>query len=183
MKRLPGNAACPGSFRPAIGRALYTASIEVTGKKLSGLLLIKSMPDSSIRTVFSSQTGMSFFDFGFGPGDGFKVYHIIKQMDRKPVIQTLQKDFELILFKNMGSGKTYTLRDSSKDYHAFPQIKGVNYYITDTACHQLLGMQRASARKPVMEAFSAGQAGDAPDSISIRHLNFNFTILLKKLNS
>ncbi len=182
LRRLPADTACVENFRPAYRRTLYKTAIEVVGKKLSGLLLIKKMPDSSTRIVFSSETGFSFFDFGFGADTGFTVYHIIPQMDKHAVLTTLRKDFELILFKNTEAGKAYTLRGDGLDYHAYPQAKGVNYYITDTACRRMLRMQRASARKPVMEAVLTGSPAEAPDSISIRHLNFNFTILLRKLN-
>jgi len=45
-------------------------------------------------------------------------------------------------------------------------------------------MQRASDKKPVMEAFFIGNsAGESPDSISIQHLNFNFSIGLKKISA
>ena len=181
MRRLPATSSCVERFRPDYRRALYKTAIEVVGKKLSGLLLIKKMPDRSTRIVFSSETGFSFFDFGFGADTGFTVYHIIPQMNKRAVVTTLRKDFELILFKNMQAENAYTLRDDSLDYHGYPQAKGVNYYITDTGCRQLVRMQRASKRKPVMEAELSGMPAEAPDSISIRHLNFNFTILLRKL--
>ena len=79
----------------------------------------------------------------------FMVYQILPQMDKKSVIKTLRKDFELILFRNMDYSKYFTLKDSSLLYHAFPQTQGINYYITDTNCRQLVKMQRASNKKPV----------------------------------
>ena len=82
---------CLQKFKPVIERALYNTSVDVTGKHISGLLLIKTMPDSSIRIVFSNEMGFSFFDFGFFTGNGFKVYHIIPQMNKKAVIKTLRK--------------------------------------------------------------------------------------------
>ena len=68
--------------------------VDVIGKYLSGLLLLKTMPDSSIRMVFSNEMGFKFFDFEFTPGGGFKVNYIIKKMDRRPVIKTLRQDFD-----------------------------------------------------------------------------------------
>ena len=104
---------------------------------------------------------------------------LFRQMNKRAVIRTLRKDFELILFRNTHAGKPYTLLDSGFAYHAYPQSKGINYYITDSSCGRLLRMQRASARKPVMEAIFSRSPEGIPDSISIRHLNFNFTILLR----
>ena len=141
------------------------------------------MPDSSTRFVFSNEMGFTFFDFGFLPGNGFTVYHITPQMNKKALIKTLRKDFDLLLFRNMDSSRYYAFTDSNRVYHAFPQSKGINYYITDRQCRQLIKMQRASDKKPVMEAFIFQDlSGGSPDSISFRHLNFNFSITLKKIS-
>ncbi len=171
---------CLQKFKPAITRALYRTSVDVIGKHISGMLLIKTMPDSSTRVVFSNAMGFSFFDFGFSKGNEFKVYQIISQMDKKALIKTLRKDFELVLFRNMQEKNRFTLTDSAFIYYGFPQEKGVNYYITDKNCAGLVKMERSSKRKPVVEAVMTFNDESVPDSISIRHLNFNFSITLKK---
>ncbi|MBK6989158.1 MAG: hypothetical protein IPH33_13555 [Bacteroidetes bacterium] len=88
-------------FRPSYGSALYTASIDILNKHMSGLLLIKAMPDSSIRTIFTNETGLTFFDFEFDRSTGFKVHSILKKMDKKAIINTLRIDFELMLMNNL----------------------------------------------------------------------------------
>ncbi len=173
--------SCLLRFRPDIERALYRTSVDIVGKHISGLLLIKTMPDSSIRIAFSNEAGFSFFDFGFLPNNGFKIYQIVPDLNKKAVVKTLRKDFELILFRNREQTGRFTLRDSTSIYYGYPQSKGVNYYVTDTNCSMLLKMQRASKRKPVMEAALFPGTTEVPDSISIRHLNFNFAINLKKI--
>jgi hypothetical protein len=77
------------------------------------------MPDSSTRILFSSETGLSYFDFGFLPDNEFKVYQITPAMNEKALIRTVRKDFELILFRNMDSSKYYSLTDSGLIYHAY----------------------------------------------------------------
>ena len=181
MEKISSSGECPRQFKPVIGRALYKTAVDVTGKHISGLLLIKTLPDSSIRIAFTNEMGFSFFDFGFLNKNEFKVYHIIPQMDKKAVIKTLRKDFELVLFRNMPERNRITLKDSSLIYYGFPQAKGVNYYITDIPCSRLVKMQRASKSKPVAEAFMYLNSGSVPDSIFIRHLNFNFSIQLRKI--
>jgi hypothetical protein len=142
------------------------------------------MPDSSIRIVFTNEMGFSFFDFGFPRDSGFHVYGIVPQMNKKALVKTLRKDFELVMFRNMNNAGYFSLGDSNLIFHGFPQTGGVNYYITDTGCGHLIKMQRSSSKKPVVEAFmTMGSEGKIPDSIMIRHLNFNFTISLKKINA
>jgi hypothetical protein len=184
MQKVLPDEYCVQKFKPDFNHVVYKTSVDVAGKHLSGLLLIKLMPDSSTRIAFSNEMGLSLFDFGFLRDNGFKVYQVIPKMNKKAIIKTLRKDFELVMFRNMDSSKYYGLADSNLVYHAFPQPKGVNYYITDAHCRQLVKMQRASNKKPVMEAFIYGiTSGNSPDSISIRHLNFNFSISLKKISA
>src|SRR5882762_1062440 len=98
-KNLQHTTGDPGNvqrFKPVITTALYKIDVNVVGKYLSGLLLLKTMPDSSIRIVFSNEMGFKFFDFEFASGGRFKVNYIIKQMNRRPVITTLRQDFSLV---------------------------------------------------------------------------------------
>jgi len=182
MQKIQTRENCVLKFKPEFNRVMYKTSADVRKTHISGLLLIKRMPDSSIRIVFTNEMGFPFFDFGFGVDSGFIVYQITPDMNKKYLITTLRKDFELILFKNMESTSSYTLQDSQLVYHAYPRQNGINYYITDIPCRHLLYMQRASKKKPVVEASFPGNIyGNEPDSIIIRHLNFNFTISLKKI--
>lgn len=181
MEKVQADPACLQKFQPRFTKALYTTSVEVVGKHLSGILLIKAMPDSSTRLVFSNEMGFKYFDFEFSAGGVFKVYYILPQMNKKAVLTTLRKDFELVLMQHLHSQNSFVRRKDGLFYYGFPQSKGNNYYITDSACSQLIRMERASTRKPVVTAIVQHGAGGIPDSIGITHTNFNFTIGLKKL--
>jgi hypothetical protein len=185
MQKIQSDESCIQKLKPDFNHVVYKTSVDVVGKHISGILVVKQMPDSSTRIVFTNEMGFSFFDFGFPSDSGFKVYQIVPQMNKDALIRTLRKDFELLLYRNMDSSKYYVLKDSGLIYHAFPQTEGVNYYITDSNCHELIKMQRASTKKPVMEAYvDGGSQGIAPDSISIRHFNIShFSITLKKINT
>jgi hypothetical protein len=183
MQKVSSDQSCIQKFKPDLSHTLYKTSVDVVGKHISGLLIMKRLKDSGTRVVFTNEMGFTFFDFGFPSDSGFKVYLIAPQMNKESLIRTLRKDFELLLFRNMDSRKYYALKDSGLIYHAFPQTEGVNYYITDSNCRQLIKMQRASVKKPVMEAVIFGNSRDiSPDSISIRHFNIShFSITLKQI--
>ncbi len=176
-----GDVSNVQKFKPAFSVALYKANVDVAGNHLSGLLLIKKMPDSSTRLVFSNEIGFKFFDFEFAPNGDFKVYSIIKQMNKKPVIKTLRKDFELIMMEKMDAQQVMIRNDEGLVYYTFPQEKGYHHYITNTTGDQLLRMERSSKRKTVMEAIMKNYINGIPDTIGITHTNFNFTIGLKRL--
>jgi len=168
-------------FKPAVTTALYRTNVNIIGKYLSGLLLLKTMPDSSIRVVFSTEMGFKFFDFEFAPGGRFKVNYIIKKMNKRPVIKTLRQDFSLVLMLSLDTSAAYIRKDSQFLYHVFPQKKGFYYYITDPAGDELVRMERSSRRKPVVEAIMKNYSNGMPDTIGISHRYFTFTIGLKKL--
>ena len=168
-------------FKPAFAVALYKTEVNVTGKYLSGLLLMKQMPDSSLRIVFSNEMGFKFFDFAFLPDGSFKVFSIIKQMDKKAVITTLRKDFELVLMRGLDPTTGFIRSDSQYVFHIFPREKGFYHYITNKKGDELIRMERASKKKVVVEAITTKYEGGIPDSIGISHKNFNFTIGLKRI--
>ena len=182
LQKTTGDAACLQKFKPAFTSALYNAGVDVTGKHLSGLVVIKKMPDSSTRIVFSNEMGFTFFDFEFSPEGNFKVHRIIKQMDKKPVIKTLRKDFELILMEHLNPISSYIFKDDHFSYIAYPQSKGIYYYIIDTACEKLVRMERASKRKVVVTAIMQNYRNGLPDTIGISHKKFNFDIGLKLIS-
>ncbi|MEO5682573.1 MAG: hypothetical protein ABIQ88_08020 [Chitinophagaceae bacterium] len=181
MEKVQANAACVLKFKPVFTKALYNTTVDVVGKHLSGLLLIKAMPDSSTRLVFSNEMGFKYFDFEFSAAGVFKVYYILPQMDKKAVLTTLRKDFELVMMLHLDTEKGFTRRNGGLLYHGFPQSKGNNYYITDSSCTRLIRLERASAKKPVVTAVMQQYAAGVPDTIGISHTGFNFTIGLKKL--
>jgi hypothetical protein len=181
LQRAEGENDCIASFKPVFSRALYNTSVNVVGKHLSGLLIIKTMPDSSVRMVFSNEAGFKFFDFGFKKDD-FTVYYIFEQMNKKPVIKTLRKDFQLVLMTHLQSADSYFLQKNDDYYHSFRDGKDYYHYVTDASCTKLLGMERAGRRKKVMEAVMQDYQNGIPDTIGIKHSNFSFTIELKRIH-
>ena len=168
-------------FKPAFTVALYKATVDVVGNHLSGLLLIKKMPDSSTRMVFSNEMGLTFFDFEFAADGNFKVYSIIKKMDKKSVIKTLRHDFELVLMNTLDNSKVTIRTENGMLYFIFPQTKGFSYYITNADGSELVKMERASKQKTIVEAVMQNYINGIPDTIGISHKTFEFNIGLKRI--
>ncbi len=181
FQKTEADASCILKFKPVFTKALYNTTVDVVGKHLSGLLLVKAMPDSSTRLVFSNEMGFKYFDFEFSAAGIFKVYYILPQMDKKAVLTTLRKDFELLLMQHLDIEDAFVIKKDGLFYYGFRQSKGNNYYITDSACQQLIRLERASKRKPVVVAVMQHYKAGMPDTIGISHTNFDFTIGLKKL--
>ena len=181
MQVAPGNVNELNRFKPAFSVALYNTRVDVSGNHLSGLLIIKKMPDSSTRMVFSTEMGLTIFDFEFAYNGNFKVYSIIKKMNRKSVIKTLRHDFELILMNRLGSQTVSIRTENGLKYFIFPQAKGYKYYITNLAVDELVNMGRASNKQIVVEAIMKNYIMGVPDTIGLSHKKFEFNIGLKRL--
>lgn len=166
-------------FKPAFTVAMYHTQVDVVGNHFGGILLIKKMPDSSTRLVFSNEMGFKFFDFAYLPNGEFKVYSIIEQMNKKAVIKTLRKDFEILLMEQLDSAKLVTRTNGKLIYYSFPNEKGFNHYIT--ANDSLVRIERASKRKPVMQGIMKNYVNGVPDTIGLSHTKFKFTIGLKRI--
>jgi hypothetical protein len=168
-------------FKPVFNASLYYTTVNVVGNHLSGLLLIKKMPDSSTRLVFSNEMGFKFFDFEFALDGSFKVYAVIKQLNKKAVLKTLRKDFELILMENLKGEEASVRSANGLIYYVIPKTRGFNYYITDSTGDKLVRLERASKSKTIVSATMEHYNIGVPDTIGIVHQTFHFIIGLKRI--
>jgi hypothetical protein len=181
LKPVAADQSCIKKLSPkGLNSSWFTASIDVVGKHLSGLLFVKKMDDKSYRVVFTNEIGVEFFDFGFDTSGGFKVYDVIPQLDKKAVINTLRKDFELMLGLPF-RGTPEALQQGDEIYYRYNQKKEAAYFITDRECASLQRMELGSSRKRKVTVMLSGNEVEAPDSVSIHHHTFGMDIRLKKL--
>lgn len=75
---------------------VYKAKIAVYGKHFGGIVIIKKVGANKHRVVFTTEFGSKIFDFLF-EGDQFTKNFILEALDKKIVVNTLQKDFQLLL--------------------------------------------------------------------------------------
>lgn len=183
LRKTEGNISCIPGLVPQYQTTLYRTSIDVTGHYLSGLLIIKQLPDSSVRLLFTNEAGFKFFDFGFPPFGKMEVHYITEKMNKKAVIKTLRKDFQLLLMNRLNESAYQSKTDGTHQYHIYRQGKDHYYYKTNTACDSLLAMERGSKRKNVVDIQFTGMQKSLPDSVFIKHNNFAFNIALKQINN
>ncbi|WP_336515407.1 hypothetical protein [Pollutibacter soli] len=168
-------------FRPAFGVGFYKTEVDVTGRHLSGILVIKKMPDSSMRVVFTNEAGPVYFDFSWTAVGEFIVESIMAQLNKKSVIKTLKKDFELILMNRLVQGK-YEIRESeTQRWFIFSRPKGYDVYLTNKSSTTLELMKRMGKRKPVVKATMVPDVDGIPSSFTIEHQQFQFKIQLNKM--
>jgi hypothetical protein len=174
------SSGCFEKLGGAVGTSWYSATIDVYGRHMSGLLLIKNTGGGNYRTVFTNEAGVSFFDFEFDSTRGFTVKRIIRQLDRKPVINTLREDFSLLLGLPFRDAHMTRLVRGNEVYHAAKQKNHTAYFITDADCASLRRLELGSARKRKV-SISVSGSFIRPDAIEISHHTFDMVIKLKKI--
>lgn len=174
-----GNTDCVRELIPTFQKTWFTASIDVNKHHLSGLFLLKKMPDGSDRIVFTNELGVTFFDFEFSD-TGFKVIQVIDKLNRKAVINTLKQDFELLLLKGLELNSVRRYRTTEGLYFDYPWADKLNYIVTSDDCSTLIRLERGSRKKKLVQIEFEGLLH--PDKIKIRHFNFNMEIVLTKID-
>jgi hypothetical protein len=181
LRAVPTDETCVRKIAPAhLQTSWYHASIDVIGKHISGLLLIKNMPDSSDRVVFTSEAGVTFFDFGFASDGSFKVYTIIKQFDRNPVIRTLRKDFELTLGLPFEKGIYQSRATADELYFGVTKKNETAYFITSKDCSSLRRLELGSLKKKKVSVSFGGTGYPLPETIELTHYTFDMQIKLTR---
>jgi len=175
------------TFQPEFTTELFRCTVD--GKflfkkfHLSGLLYFKNFSDTATRVVFQNEMGLTYFDFGWDKQAVFQVNYIMEQMDKPALINTLKKDFELLMFKNIEqSSRAYFKNNSGEAIFRFKLPKGFAYYILD-GNNALKGIENADEKRKVvcMDFAPPNQSNQFAEQITIKHLRANFSISLKKL--
>lgn len=180
LQKTEMNKECLRSLKPVYTSVLYKTSVDVVGKHLSGLLIVKKMEDGSSRIVFSNEMGLTFFDFEFFENE-FRVLYCIKKLNRTVVLRALQKDLSMLIQSGYNYRDLQTYRSDSFLYYAYLDGNETTYLITDTNCTELQRIEHATKRKRkvIVNLTDAGRG--LPDSVYIAHQGFEFNIALKKI--
>ena len=178
---VPRDAVCQPTAPRLASSSLYQASIDVTGHHLSGLLVIKEMPDSTWRAVFTNEAGVKFIDLGFQSDGSVKVHHAIKQLNRKPVLVTLGKDFALIIGLPFHHQHLSSSIAGEEVYFRVRQKKESYYFITSKDCASLRRMERGSDSRRVVSVDVPGTSYPMPSQLVLQHHTFDMQIKLNRI--
>jgi len=85
---------------------VYKAHISIYGKDFGGIFIAKKINDTLYRAAFTTEFGNKLFDFEI-TDNSFKVNYIMEELDRKIIVNTLKRDFMLLLKKHHEIEKQY----------------------------------------------------------------------------
>ena len=158
----------------------YKASISVMGNNLSGLIIFNKQNDSTFRLIMTTDVGPKLIDMELTP-KGYTKNFVIEQLDRKALLHMFWEDFgtTLGLFARNKAG----FYNSELDACCFPISSRF------TTCYTSPGSQtfpekayffERDKKKTTISYFY--KFGQQPDSISIEHLSFNMSYILRKFD-
>ena len=156
---------------------VYKAKIEVYGNNFGGILIIKKQSESKHRVVFTTEFGNKLFDFLY-EGDEFTLNYIVEELDKKMIVNTLQKDFKILISERQKVNNQY----QSEDFEVYQTTDSNrnNFYFFNKKSATLDKIVNASKSKEKLEILFDNIEGKNANSIVINHKNIKLNIELEK---
>ncbi|MBL0049618.1 MAG: hypothetical protein IPP32_16150 [Bacteroidetes bacterium] len=167
----------PSLFKNCNPAPLYKANVNLYGKKFGGLLLIKNMPDSSYRFVFTTETGIKLFDFEL-KNDSFKVHFCIEKFNKAGVLQTLASDLKLVLTENRigQNAQILSATDNKWTIYKFSSGQVQEYYYKDISSGRISKIEQSSGKKKKVVIALSNYKTRIPAQVNIDHKNIRLKI-------
>ncbi len=173
-------AQCEQIIPPTFESIQYRASVDILNKHLSGILILKTQEDSSIRIVMLNEMGTTFFDLSFY-SDRYIFHSTLSQLKKKGVKLTLAKDLGMILVRGIYSNKPMQkLTDGGMELKL--KRKGTVRYYTSEECRQFLRIENYGKNKNIISTTCSYETNQPmPDKVEVTHHTVNFTIKLNRI--
>jgi len=158
---------------------VYKADIAVYGNEFSGILILKKIAPEKHRMVFTSQFGSTFFDIELYK-DSHKINTIVKQLDRKIILNTLIRDFSLLVAeKGIVTEKYY---DDTYSVLKNKTKKRNNYYFytqSDQRLNRIIHTTRRNEKFSIL--FNDVSMNNISKQVQINHNTIKLNIKLNLL--
>lgn len=159
---------------------VYKAHIEVYGNNLSGIFVVKKINDSIHRVVLTTDFGNKLLDFELSESD-FKVNYIIADLDKKIVINTLKKDFRLLLKSNFLVDEMY--ENDMETVYKSADKKQNNYIYISKENNSITEIKNTSKTKEKVVLKFVPKNVTFAESILILHYNIKLKIELNQISN
>lgn len=181
VKPVSGTRYATSLFKEPDKGYLYKANINVYGREFGGLIVIKKNGHQNFRIAFTTEFGNKLIDLGYDNGE-LKLNYAIEELNKKIIINTLKRDFAILLAPEIDVEKEY-------ENDKYKLIQGVqenrfNYYFINKPGNRLDKIINASKRKEKIIVKFDPYENNVPEQINIEHQNIKLNIflyLLKRL--
>lgn len=157
---------------------IYKAKLDIYGNYFGGILIIKKISEEKHRVVFTTEFGSKIFDFLYD-GDTFTKNFILPDLDKKIVVNTLKKDFEILISENHIVEKQFM--NSAYNVYKTSNNTGNNYYFVNTVLKESMMILNSPNKRTKIKFVLDDIVENIAQTIYIRHNNIKLSIALKYL--
>ncbi len=156
---------------------VYRSHISVYGNDLNGILILKKLPDSGHRIVFTTDFGNKLLDCELSQS-GFKVNAVVEELDRKLLLKTLEQDFKLLLTPFFKSESMFKL---GNDEIYISEKDGTFYYLWVDKQGSLRKIVQGSSRKEKLSVLFTSENNTFAPKIELNHFDIKLKMELTSL--
>jgi hypothetical protein len=91
-------------------KVFFRASMEVKGKRLTGIALVKKTSDTSYHFAFTNEIGITYLDLEIFKST-FRKDYVFGPLDRNSLLRILHYDLSLLFFKDHSIGRARRYKD------------------------------------------------------------------------
>ena len=156
---------------------IYKAKINFAEKSFGGIFVVKKLGEEYYRVVFTTEMGNKIFDFTFIKNE-FKINFILKEMNKKILVNFLRKDFYVLIHENPKVLDHY--KNLGDTLFTETRIKNNTYFYLEEKqqLHKILTTQRGKEKSQYI--FSEVEKNHVKQ-INIRHKDIKLSINLKAI--
>ncbi|MDR1593753.1 MAG: hypothetical protein LBS43_04605 [Prevotellaceae bacterium] len=155
------------------GEVFFNAVVEVSGRTVSGVMVIKKDEANKCRILFTTVAGPKLMDMYISQND-YKILYVIKKLKRRIILRQFQQDFALISGLYLFGDNKNCENDSCTVI--LPKKKSAHYSFD--AQNRICKAEYRGKGKLLAEVVYIYNNNDEIESISLRHHNFNMKITL-----
>lgn len=154
---------------------VYKANIRAYGNELTGIFIAKKINDTFHRVVLTTEFGNKLIDFEISEHD-FKINHIVSELDRKIIINTLRDDFRLLLKTKFKIAEAF--ENNENIVYRSPEGKESDYLFVSKSTDKLVKIVRTSNRKEKINLSFTTENNIFAQKVIIHHENIQLDITL-----
>ncbi len=157
---------------------VYKAQIEVYGNPISGIFIAKRINETTHRIVFTTEFGNKLLDFEISDNN-FKVNHIVDDLNKKIIVNTLKDDFQLLLRSNY---KVVQVFENQSALIYASKIAKNHYFLYEEKGNNLVHkLVKASNYKEKVVVEFVLKSSTFAEKINISHKNIKLNITLNQI--
>ena len=159
---------------------VYKTKIKAYNNDFGGLLIIKKIKENNHRIVFTTNFGNKIFDFELINNE-MKTHFIMKELDRKIIINTLKRDFQTLTQEQNKINKAFSDDEGHLIFQSKTE-KRFNHYFVNQQTKKLTQIINTNHSKEKVILSFSNIKNSIAENINIQHLTAPIEINISYLS-